>query len=236
MPGAAAVANRLAAERASEHLSAYIRGSREAELQRSIRFTAFFGDHGKLAFRVKAVAADAELAVRVDGTEVLRTNFPGAEATPLRPREINQDFTLDLPPGKRVVEIANDTGADWILLDSLKLEQVRPAEFAGGWTFAPECVGLRRADRAILYVYSPWVVFPAGARRYNPPLQKGHLVKLADWPAGKFAARWFDPCTGNPAGTTEGTTEDSILALPVPGFRDDLAAIVLPTAAGAPKE
>jgi hypothetical protein len=55
-------------------------------------------------------------------------------------------------------------------------------------------------------------------------------VKLADWPAGKFTACWFDPRTGEVAGKTEGTTKDATLTLAIPPFRDDLAAIVTPVA------
>jgi hypothetical protein len=225
-PGKVAVASRLAADRASESLSAYLRGGNETNLQRSIKLTAFFGEKARLTLRVKSVASDAVMVVRVDGAEVLRTNFVGAGAAHTKPQEINQDFAFDLPPGKRVIEIANDAGADWILLDSLKLEQMRPAEFPGDWAFAPEPVGLRNGKKAVLYVDSPLVVFPAGALRYNPPLLSHQSLKLADWPAGTFNARWFDPCTGREVGTTEATTEGNILTLPLPAFRDDLAAIV----------
>jgi len=168
------------------------------------------------------------MVVRVDGVEVLRTNFVGAGAAPTRPKSINQDFAVNLPPGKRVVEIANHAGADWILLDSLKLEQVLPADFAGGWDFAPESVGLRKGRQAVLYVNSPRVVYPAGALRYLPPLLTNQSVKLADWPAGRFSVQWFDPGTGKEAGTTEAATGGGVLALPMPPFNDDLAAIVTP--------
>ena len=227
-PGEVAVASRLAADRASEALSGYLRGSQEADLQRSIRLTAFFGEKARLVFHVKSVASDATLVVRVAGAEVLRTNFVGAGAAPTRPQEINRDFVVDLPPGKRALEIANDVGADWILLDSLKLERVLPAEFPGGWTFGLEPVGLRSGKKAVLYVGSPGVVFPAGALRYNPLLLSHQCLKLADWPAGTFNARWFNPSTGKEVGTTEATTEGTVLTLPLPDFNDDLAAIVIP--------
>jgi hypothetical protein len=235
MPGAVAVASRLAADRASESLSGYLRGSKEAGLQKAIQLTAFVGDKSKLTLHVRSVASDAELVVRVDGTETLRTPFAGADATPVAPRDINQEFTVAVPPGKRVIEIANESGVDWILVDSLRLEQVQPAGFSGGWNFAPEFVGLRSAKKAVLYVCSPCVVFPAGALRYNAPLQTDQTVKLADWPAGRFSVRWFDPGTGKMVGTTEGVTQGTILTLPVPAFRDDLAAIVAPAVMGSPK-
>jgi hypothetical protein len=226
--GEVAVASPLAAARASENLSGYLRGSKEASRQRSLKLRAFLDGGAKLTLHVKSVASDATLVVRVDGKETWRTNFTAAGASATSPREINRDFTMDIPWGKPVIEVANDSGEDWILLDSLKLERVRPAGFAGGWEFPPECIGLRRAKQAVFYVYSPWVVFPAGALRYNPPLLTNQSVKLPYWPAGRFSAQWFDPCTGKTAGATEAATEGGVLTLPLPPFNDDLAAIVTP--------
>jgi hypothetical protein len=235
LSGQLALADILAADQASQALMTYLLGRHDAEFQHPYRITAYFGEKAKLVLHVKTVHSDAELIVRVDGAEMLHTNFIRAAGVTATYRDINQDFTVDLSPGKRVIEIANEAGADWILIDSLKLEKVLPAEFAGGWHFTPEAVGLRSEKKAVLYVYSPWVVYPAGALRYNPPLLSGQFVKLADWPVGKFSARWFDPRTGEVAGTTEGTTEDASLTLSVPPFRDDLAAIVTPAAIERPR-
>ncbi len=236
LSGKLALADHLAADQASQALMTYLLGRHDAEFQHPYRITAFFGEKAKLVLHVKTVHSDAELIVRVDGTEMLHTNFIRAVGVTATYRDINQDFTVELSPGKRVIEIANDAGADWILIDSLKFVQVLPAEFAGGWHFAPETVGLRSEKKAVIYVYSPWVVYPAGALCYNPPLQADQFVKLADWPAGRFTARWFDPRTGEAAGTTEGTTEDATLTLTIPPFRDDLAAIVTPAAIERPRK
>jgi Domain of unknown function (DUF5060)/Cellulase (glycosyl hydrolase family 5) len=228
LSGKLALADSLAADLASENLMTYLLGKHDAEFQHPYRITAFFGEKAKLMVHVKTVFSDAELIVRIDGTEVLHTNFiraPGATATY---RDINLDFTNNIPSGKRVIEIANDNGADWVLIDSLKFEQVLPAEFAGGWHFTPEAVGLRSVKKAVLYVYSPWVIYPAGAHTYNPPLLTGESLQLKNWPAGKFNVQWFDPCTGKVIGTTKVSADKAILTLPLPAFRDDLAAIVTP--------
>jgi hypothetical protein len=173
--------------------------------------------------------------VRVDGREVLRKLFSGAATAGVRPRPINEDLSVDVPAGKRTIVITNE-GVDWVLASSLKLEPVRPAEFAGGWKFGPESVGLRNGAKAALYIHSPWVVFPAGALRYNPPLQTGQSVQLADWPAGNFSAQWFEPSTGRTVATTKAATEGTVLTLPVPEFRDDLAAIVTPATQDSPNQ
>ncbi|MGO8839001.1 MAG: DUF5060 domain-containing protein [Limisphaerales bacterium] len=228
LSGKLALASPLAADLASENLTTYLPGRHDAEFQHPCRITAFFGEKAKLTLHVKAVFSDAELFVRVDGAEMLHTNFTRAAGDTTTYRDINQDFTVNLPAGKRVIEIANDNGADWILIDSLKFEQVLPAEFAGGWQFAPEAVGLRSEKKAVIYVYSPWVIFPAGAHCYNPPLLTGQSLQLTNWPAGKFSAQWFDPCTGRTISTTEAATDGTVLTLPLPAFRDDLAAVVTP--------
>ena len=222
-----AVANRLAAERASEKLSGYLLGENHAALRRPMRITAFFGEKARATLHVSSVVSNAELVVRVDGREMLRKPFSGAGAAGARPRPLNEDVSVDIPAGKRTVEIANE-GADWVLANSLKLEPVRPAEFAGGWKFIPESIGLRSGAKAVLYIHSPCVVFPAGALRYNPPLQTNQSVQLADWPTGSFRAQWFDPCTGKAVGATKATTNGTILTVPIPEFRDDLAAVVTP--------
>lgn len=236
LSGKLALADRLAADQASQNLMTYLLGRHDAEFQRPFRITGFFGEKAKLVLHVKTVHSDAELIVRVDGAEVLHTNFIRAAGVTATYRDINQDFTVNFPAGKRVIEIANDAGADWVLIDSLKFEQVLPAEFAGGWYFAPEAVGLRNEKKAVLYVYSPWVVYPAGALRYNPPLLTGQSLQLTNWPAGKFNVQWFEPSTGKAIGTTEAATDGPILTLPLPAFRDDLAAIVTPTTTSPPKK
>ena len=228
------MADPLAAQRSAEYLSAFLQGRAHAEHQRPIRLRACLGEKAKLVLHVNAVAADAELVVRVDGAEVLRTRIADRDGLALPNKEIDQDFPVEIAPGRRLVEIAN-AGRDWIYLDSIRLEQVRPAGFAGGWRYGPEAVGLRNGANAVLYVCSPWVVFPASAHRYNPPLQTSAKVTLANWPAGRFQVQWFDPKTGAAAGTAEGVTVDGALTLVLPGFRDDLAGIVTPASpASAP--
>lgn len=240
LPGGFAVADRMVAERASESLPNYLFGTNAPNLQTTIKLTAFFGEHAKLGLHVRAVGGAAELVVRVDGTEALRAKLGDPGAPVAAPNEtdknvIDRNFPVEIPAGKRRVEIAN-VGAEWILADSLKLEQVRPAEFPGGWSYRPEAVGLRQAQKAVVYVCSPWTVYPAGAFRFNPPLQTDQVLRLVDWPAGRFDAQWFDPNTGSLIGTTAGVAAGNTLTLPLPAFRDDLAGIVIPASAEPPQQ
>jgi hypothetical protein len=179
------------------------------------------------------VVSNAELVVHIDAREALRKPFSSGGSASARSRALDEDLSIDIPAGERTIVIANE-GVDWIRISSVKLEQVRPAEFAGNWKWALESIGLRNGNKAVLYVNSPWVIFPAGALRYNPPLMTDRSVKLASWPAGSFSAQWFDPRTGKEIGATQGATAGTVLTLPLPAFRDDLVAIVTAAATDSP--
>lgn len=222
----AAIANPLAAERSSEFLTGFLRGHRQPDQQRPLRVVAWLASDARLVFHIDSVATEAELVVRIDGTDTQHEKLGDPAALPPgQSRRIDREFSVALPAGKHRVEIAN-VGADWASLDRVRLTRVRPSAFAGGWAYAPEVVGLRQPARAALYVCSPWIVFPAGALRYHAPLLDGQTVTLRDWPAGRFRATWFDPQTAQRVGETEATAADGQLRIAVPEFSEDLVAIV----------
>lgn len=226
----AAIATPLAAERSSEALSGFLRGTRQADQQRPLRVVAWFAENAKLVFHVDSVATEAELVVRIDGTDARREKLGDPAALPPgQNRKIDREFTVALPAGKHRVEIAN-AGADWASLDAVRLERVRPSAYTGGYQHAPEVVALRREHRAALYLYSPWIAYPAGQHRYDAPLLTGQSVTLRHWPAGRYRAEWFDPRDARLVATTEATTADGELRLPAPDFSLDLAAVVTPLA------
>jgi len=228
VPGAAAIADPLAAARAAERLSTYLHGTRQPHLQQHARLTAWFGERARLVFRINSVACDAELLVRVDGTEVRRVALVNKDGLATLNDEIDTEHVVDLPVGLHTVEIAH-TGVDWVNLKSLRLERMLPAPFAGGWTFAAEAVGLRRGDEAaVVYVRSPYVAWPAGATRFNPPPVRGAVVTLTGWGGGTAAVMWLDPASGREVVATRVVSEGSDLPLQVPEFSEDLVAIISP--------
>lgn len=222
--GEAALADPLAAARASERISSYLHGTKNPQLQQHARFAAWFADRARLTFRVNSVAADADLLVRVDGMEKLRVPLTNKDGLAVLNDEINQEFSVDLPAGQHRVEIAH-TGADWVNLKSVSFARMRPAPFAGGWKFSAEAIGLRNDRTAVIYVRSPHVAWPAGALRYNPPVVHGATVTLANWSATSAKVTWFDPKTGSEisSGPVDGGEN---LALAVPDFNEDVIAIV----------
>ena len=226
LTGAFAVANRMVAQRSADALPAWLYGGNgPPNLQVPIRLTAYFGAEAKVAFRVRSVAGPADLVVRIDGAEALREKLGEAGAA-----DVNREFTVNLPAGKHRVEISN-AGAESLILDSLRLAEVRPAGFPGDWQYAPGAVGLRQGAKAVLYVCSPWTTWPAGAYRLNPAVVTGQSLRLTGWPAGRYTAVWFNPSTGDRVAMTTGTARENLLTLPLPDLGDDLAGIVSPAPA-----
>lgn len=226
LAGSAAITSPLAAERASEFLSTYLRGTSEPARHRPLQLAAQFGPGGKFVFHVDSVASNVELVVKIDGTEVWREKLLDKDGlAQANSREIDREFAVDTPAGRHHVELSN-LGSDWAYVDAARLQGVRASEFAGGWRYAPETVGLRSGAKAVVYVYSPWIVFPAGAQRYSAPRQTGCTIILQDWPGGRFRAQWFDPQTGREVGQSEGEGRDGNLTLTVPDFSEDVAGVV----------
>ena len=223
------VADPLSTERSSEALSSFLHGSKDPTLQKPAKLTAFFGKEAKLVFRVNSVASDGELVVKVDEAEVLRTHLVDRDGVAMVNHEIDKEFSVPIPPGKHVIQIIN-TSPNWVNLDLLRLEGVQPANFPGKWQWAPEIIGLRNAagKKAALYVYSPYVVYPAGAYRFLPPVLAHETVTLTEWPAGRFTAIWYNPETGQEVVRTDATAAGGVLTLPLPPLSDDLAAVVAP--------
>lgn len=224
-----AVADPLSAERASEALSSYLHGTNNPTLKKPVKLSAFFGKDAKLVFRVNSVGSDLELIVQVDGKEVSRTRLFDRDGLAVVNREIDKEFSIPIPPGKHVIQITN-TGVDWAYLDSLRLDGVQPSNFAGKWQWTPEVVGLRNpADRkAILYFYSQYIVFPAGASRYHPPALEQQTIALPNWPEGSFTAVWYNPETGEEVTRTTVSTASGVLTLSLPRLTEDLAVLVAP--------
>lgn len=224
--GSAALPDAVAVDRAAERLSAYLHGSRNPQLQQHARLTAWFASKARVLLRVNSVAADADLLLRIDGAEALREPLKDRDGLAALNDEIDREFVVDVPAGRHTVEIAH-TGVDWVNLRALRVERIVPTTFAGGWRFREAAIGLRRGDEAaVVYVRSPYVAWPAGATRYNPPLVRGGSVVLTGWGGGAAAITWIDPVSGRDISSARVVPEGTRLELRPPEFREDLIALV----------
>jgi len=107
---------------------------------------------------------------------------------------------------------------------SPRREALRAALAAEG--IEVEVVALRSGAKAVVYVTSPWIVYPAGALRYNPQRIEGKTLTLLDWPDGPARAFWVSPATGNLREITRGQAEHGVASLPIPSFNEDLVGVV----------
>jgi hypothetical protein len=226
-PGALAVPNPSAADYSASALNAFFQNTAHPELRVPFRLSAWFTNNARLVMHLNSDSQGAVLVAKVDGAELYRTNLPDPDGYWSLTNEYNVDIPVNLPAGKRLLEITN-AGSDWFYLDWVRLEQVLPSSYSPDWQPSPMAVGLRGPEESLLYVIAPGMSFPAGATNSAPPAQQGETVMLTNWPAGPSYADWYDPATAAVRGRTETFTTNGILALPLPTFSNDLAAVVYP--------
>ena len=225
--GQLAVVSPAATGYSAATLDSYVHGTGHPDLRVPFRLSAWLTNNARLVLHLNSVSSGSILVVRVDSTELYRTNLPNLDGGYNLNNEYSLDIPVALPAGKRLIEITND-GIDWFFLDWVRLEQVLPATYPGDWQPSPEAIALRGPRESLLYVVAPGASFPASATNASLPLQQGQTVILTNWPAGGFLAEWYDPATAAQLGLTVATSTNGSLTLPLPGFREDLAAIVYP--------
>ncbi len=141
---------------------------------------------------LNSVSDSATLVVRADNTVLYRTNLPNLDGGWNVNNEYNMDISVNLPSGKRLIEVTN-AGGDWFYLDWVRLENVLPATYPGNWQPSPDAIGLRGQRESLLYVVAPGVSFPSSATNAALPVQHGQVVTLTNWPGGRFFAEWYRP-------------------------------------------
>jgi hypothetical protein len=192
--------------------------------------TADFADKARILIHVRSAASDNIVIVRLGGADVLRTKIARLEGRPIPSAPPVGNYEIDVPAGQQRIEIANE-GADLTQLDSVVLERVRAVGFSGGWDYQPEVVGLRRlgpglGDEAIVYVTSPWIVYPANALRYSPPPVTGKTFTLLSWPSGSVRAEWYRPVDGCHVESTSANAAGGSATIPIPDFNEDLVGVI----------
>jgi hypothetical protein len=227
--GALAVANASAADFSPTALNAFFQNTAHPELRVPFLLNAWLTNNARLVMHLNSVSSSSILVAKADGTELYRTNLPNLDGGYSVNNEYNIDIPVNLPTGKRLIEITN-AGVDWFYLDWARLEQVLPANYSPSWQPTPASIGLRGARESLVYVVAPGVSFPAGATNSSPPVQQGQTLVLTNWPGGKFCAEWYDPATAASRGLTQAITTNGVLSVPLPDFIEDLAGLVYPPA------
>jgi hypothetical protein len=225
LPGQLAVPDAGAAGFAPSTLNSFVHGTSHADLRIPFQLSAWFTNNARLVMHLNSVSWNSILVVRAGGVELYRTNLPNLDGGYSVTNEYNLDLAVNLPSGKRLVEIVN-LGADWFYLDWVRLEQVLPAAYSDNWQPPCEPIGLSGPREALLYVVAPGTAFPSGATNAALPIQAGQSITLSNWPAGDYLAEWYDPATAQLVGYSRTTTGSSALVLVLPSFSSDLAGVL----------
>ena len=128
-----------------------------------------------------------------------------------------------------------DTANDYWLYSSLSSILKRTGWGQGSWTniTVPSgqpltAIGQCGARESLIYLVTVGAIFPSGATNAALPVQNGQTLILTNWPGGLYHAEWYDPVTGALVGTSQATTTNGGLRLPLPGYSVDLAGLVYP--------
>jgi hypothetical protein len=125
-------------------------------------------------------------------------------------------------------------------VDLTRYEPFSPLEIGGPGGAPARAVGLGlRGDDILVWLRSDGYTVQAveaawrgagspGTFLYLPPLVEGQVLTIRDMVDGEYTARWFDPQSGNWLAPVEVTVQEDRLVIPIPGFRRDLAAKIVP--------
>ncbi len=212
---------------AATYLNSFVHGTSHPDLRTPFQLSAWLTNNARLVLHLNSVSTGARLRVNVDGATVFSTNLANLDGTYNVNNEYNLDLPVNLPAGRHLITVTN-VGNDWAYLDWVRLEQVLPARYLGNWQPAPDVIGLRGPRESLLYVIAPNASYPGLATNTVLPIWQGATITLTQWPAGPFYAAWYEPTNGANRGLTLAVSSNGNLTLPVPDFREDLAAIVHP--------
>ena len=223
--GRLAVPSPQSAVYAGNSLNSFIQGAWQSAFQAPFALNAWFTNNARLVMHLNSVSVSANLTVRLDGSTLYSTNPPNLDGLNDVNNEYNLDIPLNVPAGKHLLEITN-TSLGWVYLDWVRLEQALPSTYTGNWQPSPDAIGLRGPRESLLYAVAPWVSFSGSSTNALLPRQHGQSLMLTNWPPGRFLADWYDPLTGTNAGSTQASTTNDVLTLPMPDFSEDLAAVL----------
>jgi len=167
--------------------------------------------------------------VLVDGVSVFTQSVPDKDGSTAMNNEYNTNYIVNITPGKHLIQVRNSTtSGDWFYLDWIRLENVQPATYAGGWVPSLVSIGVKSGAEALLYVVNPAANFPVNATAPTIAPMTNGIIKLNNWAAGSWTAIWNDAKTFASVGKTTGITTNGVLQLAVPSFSEDLAVRIIP--------
>ncbi|MEN6345701.1 MAG: DUF5060 domain-containing protein [Armatimonadia bacterium] len=202
------------------------------DMMTPLRFRVTYPQDGKFILHIGTVSQGAVLHVKVDGQEVLVKDLPAGEGTgpwkkttwveqhKIWQSEYDTDIEVPVPAGEHVIELEN-SGKDWIGVTQYVFAGCRDPQYG-----TLQCLGMRTADYALLWLHDPESTW------YNDKLGKvpqpidGATTTLLGLADGNYQVEWWDTRKGEVSATNPAVSAEGKLSLTVPTFTRDVAAKV----------
>jgi len=181
----------------------YLQGAFHPELGTWVEFEVEFKSDGLASIEVADVAeAPNNIEILVDDNLELSQEM-GA----------NSSISVDVPAGNHKVRFSN-TGQDWV--------NVKSYSFSGGGDESVlKSYSKRSSDRAYGYLYDARYGDWADEADVDPIL--GLSLEYRDFQSGIYQVDYYDPIEGGTLSTEYVSSFDSLLSVPAPVFKKDLA-------------
>lgn len=198
------------------------------EMKTPLRFHVNPERPGRFGLHVGLVSNTAVIHVKVDGREVWTKEFVAGEgvgaSTKYYPQwgcwqsDFNQDFEVDVPAGKHVLELEN-TGKDHVTLSELWLTGYVDPKYA-----SMDVLGLAADRLALVWLHDQNSNWFSDSQGLKPEKVTGLDCDLLDVPEGDYVVQWWDTWKGEPIAKAKAKCNQGRLALKPPAFERDIAA------------
>jgi hypothetical protein len=189
----------------------FIQGKVHPDLRTEPTFEIELPEDGAFGMTLDTIArAGGALAVSVDGQEVLRRDYARGERD-YAPSE--KELRIPLAAGKHEVRVSND-GSDWVRLARYRIEG------AGSRLLA---AGLRGRTTVLVWIKDRSFRWDEQDSYADVPDVEATALELRDLDDGLYAFERWDPWKGEIVERGEVRAAGGKAAIPVPGFRRDVA-------------
>ncbi len=161
----------------------------------------------------------AHLVISIDGKTAVDKDMPNPASNTKHETMTQYDgeYMVDIPLGKHRLVVEN-IGTDWMLVGYVldKAEKRTSPDL--------RLFGLRGKNVSLLWVQNSLNTWYRVSELKKPtPTQSPALLKIPEWPAGKYRVRLWDTYAGKETGTKDVTVGASGLQIELPGIEKDIA-------------
>lgn len=208
-------------------------GPHKRELPHEVSFQLDMPVAGEFSARLGTVSSRARLQIRVDDRlevdEPLKTGPPGQgpwKASTYYPQwkiwqsDYDRDYSVKLPAGKHVVTIANLDG-DWLSLRGGRVSAYRSSRYP-----FVRALGVRSESQMLVWIQDKKSTWKAVLDKIAPQETTGLRLTVPGVADGEYQVEWWNTYSGEVLQRSKVRVAGGRLALPVPNFTRDVAAVI----------